>query len=37
MELQAGLPEKKGNKRGPVFAYTVKELRHREIELARPL
>jgi transposase len=35
MELQAGLPEKKGNKRGPAYAYNVKELRDREIEVAR--
>lgn len=35
MELQAGLPAKKGNKRGPAYAYNVKELRDREIELAR--
>jgi hypothetical protein len=34
MELQAGLPEKKGNKRGPAYAYNVKELRDREIEVA---
>lgn len=35
LELQAGLPVKKGNKRGPAYAYNVKELRDREIELAR--
>ena len=35
MELQAGLPEKKGNKRGPAYAYNVKELRDRELEVAR--
>ncbi len=35
MELQAGQPAKKGNKRGPAYAYNVKTLRDREIELAR--
>lgn len=35
MELQAGQPAKKGNKRGPAYAYNVKELRDREIEVAR--
>jgi len=35
MELQAGHPAQKGNKRGSTFAYNVKELRHREIEIAR--
>ena len=35
MELQAGQPARKGNKRGPAYAYNVKELRDREIELAR--
>lgn len=35
MELQSGLPAKKGNKRGPAYAYNVKALRDREIELAR--
>src|SRR5215208_5824994 len=35
MELQAGQPVRKGNKRGPAYAYNVKELRDREIELAR--
>jgi hypothetical protein len=35
MELQAGMPAKKGNKRGPVYAYNVKELRERETEVAR--
>lgn len=28
MELQAGKPQKKGNSRGPTYAYHVKELRH---------
>ena len=35
MELQAGQPVRKENKRGPAYAYNVKELRDREIELAR--
>jgi transposase len=35
MELQAGQPVRKGNKRGPAYAYNIKELRDREIELAR--
>ncbi len=35
MELQAGQPSSKGNKRGAAYAYNVKELRDREIELAR--
>jgi transposase len=35
MELQAGQPTRKGNKRGAAYAYNVKELRDREIELAR--
>ncbi len=35
MELQAGAPAKKGNKRGPAYAYNVKELRDREIDVAR--
>ena len=35
MELQAGQPAKKGNKRGPAYAYNVKELRDREMEVAR--
>ena len=29
LELQAGRPMKKGNKRGPAYAYNVKELRDR--------
>ncbi len=32
MELQAGQPVRKGNKRGPAYAYNIKELRDREIE-----
>lgn len=35
MELQAGMPARKGNKRGAAYAYNVKELRDREIEVAR--
>jgi len=35
MELQTGVPAKKGNKRGAAYAYNVKELRDREIEIAR--
>ena len=35
MELQAGQPTRKGNKRGAAYAYNLKELRDREIELAR--
>lgn len=35
MELQAGQPMRKGNKRGPSHDYHVKELRDREIEVAQ--
>jgi len=35
MELQAGQPPRKGNKRGSTYAYNVKELRDREIDIAR--
>lgn len=35
MELQAGQPARKGNKRGAAYAYNVRELRDREIDLAR--
>jgi transposase len=35
MELQAGQLARKGNKRGVAYAYNIKELRDREIELAR--
>jgi transposase len=35
MELQAGQPARKGNKRGSTYAYNVKELRNREIDIAR--
>lgn len=35
MELQAGRPQRKGNQRGPAYAYNVKALRDLEMELAR--
>ena len=35
MELQAGMPAKKGNKRGPAYDYNEKELREGETEVAR--
>lgn len=35
MELRAGLPKKKGNRRGPAYAYKVKVLRAPEAEVAR--
>ena len=35
MELRAGLPQKKGNRRGPAYAYNLKELRAQEGEIAR--
>lgn len=34
MELQSGLPQKKGNRRGLAYAYNVKDLRHQELKLA---
>ena len=34
MELQAGRPQKKGNRRGPAYAYNVKALRDQEMRLA---
>lgn len=34
MELQAGQPQTKGNKRGPAYAYNVKELRDQEMRVA---
>jgi len=34
MELAAGQPQKKGNKRGPSYAYNVKELRQQEAQIA---
>ena len=35
MELQAGRPQKKGNQRGPAYAYNVKALRDQELTLAQ--
>ena len=35
MELQAGRPQKKGNRRGPAYAYNVKALRDQESQLAQ--
>ena len=35
MELQAGRPQQKGNRRGPAYAYNVKALREQEMYLAR--
>ncbi len=35
MELQAGQPMRKGSARGPAYAYNVKALRDREIDVAR--
>lgn len=34
MELQIGQPQTKGNKRGPAYAYNVKELRDQEMRVA---
>lgn len=34
MELQAGKPQKKGNSRGPAYAYNVRELRNQEMRVA---
>jgi transposase len=34
MELQAGRPQRKGNKRGTAYAYNVKTLRDQEMQLA---
>ncbi len=34
MELAAGQPQKKGNKRGAAYAYNVKELRRQEMQIA---
>lgn len=34
MELQAGKPQKKGNKPGPAYAYNVKTLRDQERRVA---
>ena len=35
MELQAGKPQKKGNKRGAAYAYNIKALRNQEMAIAR--
>jgi len=35
MEIQAGLPQKKGNQPGPAYAYNVKALRDQELALAQ--
>ena len=35
MELQAGRPQQKGNRRGPAYAYNVKALREQEMQIAR--
>lgn len=35
MELKAGQPQTKGNKRGPAYAYNIKALRDREMDVAR--
>lgn len=34
MELQAGRPQRKGNSRGPAYAYNVTELRNQEMRVA---
>jgi transposase len=34
MELQAGKPQEKGNRRGPAYAYNVKALRDQEMQIA---
>ena len=35
MELQAGRPQRKGNKPGPAYAYNIKALRDQEMTVAR--
>jgi hypothetical protein len=35
LELQAGRPMQKGNKRGPAFAYNIKVLRNQEMAIRR--
>ena len=35
MELQAGQPQKKGNRPGPAYAYNVKAIRNQEMDIAR--
>jgi hypothetical protein len=34
LELQAGRPMRKGNKRGPIYEYSVKALRGQEMAIA---
>jgi transposase len=34
LELQAGRPMKKGNKRGPAFAYNIEALRNQDMAIA---
>jgi len=34
MELAAGQPQKKGNRRGATYAYNVKEMQHQEMQIA---
>ena len=35
MELQAGRPQQKGNRRGPAYAYNIKALREQEMRIAQ--
>lgn len=35
MQLQTGEPQKKGNKRGPAYAYNIKALRDQEMTIAK--
>jgi transposase len=35
MQLQAGMPQKKGNQRGEAYAYNIRALRDQEMEVAR--
>ena len=35
MELKAGRPQQKGSRRGPTYAYHVKELRDQEMQIAK--
>ncbi|MFQ5776248.1 MAG: hypothetical protein ACE5GS_17155 [Kiloniellaceae bacterium] len=34
MELQAGKPQKRGNRPGPAYAYNIKALREQELRIA---
>jgi len=34
MQLQAGHPQQKGNRRGPAYAYNIKALRDHEMVIA---